>query len=156
MWKDVAEFIQARQTFLITTHLNPEGDAIGSEIALMEYLQDAGKTVHIINSDPTPRNCQFLDPDSRIQIYDPSGRPDIFGDIDAVIIVDVNTWEHIGELGKAIKSCGKPRVCIDHHQEGSPDIAEIYIRDTDAARAMIRAGANRIGASSSVAIVTGT
>jgi len=135
MWKEVAAFIQTHQTFLVTTHLNPEGDAIGCEIALMEFLENQGKKVFIVNSDATPKNCRFLDPNSRIQVYDPSDRPDIFREIDGIFIVDVNSWQHVGEITKAIRESGKPRVCIDHHQGGSTDIADIFIRDTSAASA---------------------
>jgi phosphoesterase RecJ-like protein len=135
MWKETAAFIRKHQTFLITTHINPEGDAIGSEIAIGEFLKNQGKKVFFVNSDITPKNCEFLDPNSEIQVYDKSGSAGIFDQIDGVIIVDVNSWTHIGEVAEAIRKCGKPRVCIDHHQEGSPDIADIYIQDTSAASA---------------------
>ena len=135
MWKEVEAFIREHRTFLITTHVNPEGDAIGSEIALGEFLKDLGKKVFIVNSDTTPINCEFLDPESWIQVYDKSGRPDIFDKVDGIFIVDVNSWKHIGEVSTAIQQCGNPRVCIDHHQEGDPDIADIYIGDTSAASA---------------------
>jgi phosphoesterase RecJ-like protein len=135
MWEEVAAFIKAHRSYLITTHLNPEGDAIGSEIALGEFLEDQGKTVYIVNSDSTPKNCRFLDPNLKIRMYDPMSLPGILSKVDGVIIVDVNSWQHIGEISAAIRESGKPRVCIDHHQGGSKDIADIYVRDTSAASA---------------------
>ena len=66
MWKDAKRFIERHKSFVLTTHIHPEGDAIGSEIAMAAFLGDIGKSVTIVNSSPTPQNCAFLDPDGAI------------------------------------------------------------------------------------------
>ncbi|MEJ2721636.1 MAG: hypothetical protein P8181_10950 [bacterium] len=69
MWKDVSQLVSNHQSFVLTTHINPEGDAIGSELALASFLRNIGKTVTIVNSSPTPQNCLFLELAGDIQVY---------------------------------------------------------------------------------------
>jgi phosphoesterase RecJ-like protein len=52
---------------------------------------------------------------------------------DAVFIVDVNNWEHIGHIGRALQQRALPRACIDHHQESTSDFADVTVSDTSAA-----------------------
>jgi phosphoesterase RecJ-like protein len=135
MWDEVVDFINRHQTFLLTTHINPEGDAIGSEIALKMFLESIGKRVHVANSSETPKNCRFLDPDSDIMIYPESFREEIMDEIDGIIIVDVNSWEHVGGLSSILLASPKPRMCIDHHQGENDGFVDIFICDTSAASA---------------------
>ncbi|MBI3587179.1 MAG: bifunctional oligoribonuclease/PAP phosphatase NrnA, partial [Ignavibacteriales bacterium] len=53
--------IARSQRFVLTTHVNPDADGLGSELALARYLQRKGKDVHILNHSSTPWNCEFLD-----------------------------------------------------------------------------------------------
>ena len=135
MWKDVSTFIRKHKNFVLTTHIHPEGDAVGSEIALAAFLQDLGKQVTIVNSSPTPANCSFLHHVRTIKVYPEGYTPDVIERADAVIIVDVNNWEHVGPFGEEIRKSGKPRVCIDHHQGVEEGFAGITVSDTRAAAA---------------------
>ena len=62
--------IEENKSFLLTTHVNPDADAIGSEIAMYKVLEDLGKDVYIINHSTTPYNLEFLDPDNIILNYE--------------------------------------------------------------------------------------
>lgn len=135
MWEKIAGFIDEHTSFLLTTHINPEGDAIGSEIALKAYLENRGKTVTIVNSSPTPRNCEFLDPGGVIHEYPARYEPAMMEAADAVIILDVNGWIHLGAFAEAVKAGGKPRACIDHHRGIEDGIADVMVNDITAASA---------------------
>lgn len=136
MWKDVAKSIREHTNFVLTTHVNPEGDAIGSEVALGAFLEDLGKKVTIVNSSPTPLNSAFLDPDGKIKVYPADYDQKTIENADAVIIVDVNNWAHVGVFADAIRnSPPRPRICIDHHQGGDEGFADIVVSDTSAAAA---------------------
>ena len=52
--KKIITEITTNNSFIITTHVNPDGDAIGSELALARHLQRLNKNVKIINHSPTP------------------------------------------------------------------------------------------------------
>ena len=135
MWEGVQKAILANEEFVLTTHVNPEGDAIGSEVALAEFLAGLGKRVTIINSSPTPPNSGFLDPTGAIRVYPESHDPQILSRADVAMIVDVNNWKHLGKFGEVLKGSSATRVCIDHHQGGDADIADVYVQDTGAAAA---------------------
>ena len=54
MWNKVSQLISDHTSFVITTHVHPDGDAIGSEVALAHYLRGVGKEVVVVNSSRTP------------------------------------------------------------------------------------------------------
>jgi len=135
MWQDVAAIIEQHNSFLITTHINPEGDAVGSEAGLALFLQNLGKKTVIVNSSPTPANCLFLPLAGFIKIYPEDYTPDLLEGADAIFIVDVNSWHHVGPFGDVIRASAKPRVCIDHHQCPEEGFADVTVSDTKAAAA---------------------
>ena len=62
-------FIARHQRFLLTTHVNPDGDAIGSEVAFARWLRAAGKQVRILNDSPTPKAFAWLADEGPIEVY---------------------------------------------------------------------------------------
>lgn len=133
MWNDVIEKIRAAKRVVITTHVNPDGDAIGSEMALAAWLEDIGKTVTIVNSSSTPQSCTFMDPDGGIRVYPKSYDPDILKNADLAIMVDVSTWNQTGSFGAVLRKSNAARMVIDHHQGPDSDIADVIVIDTSAA-----------------------
>jgi phosphoesterase RecJ-like protein len=129
MWKETIKLIESYDSFLITSHINPDGDAIGSEAALKYYLEELGKNAVIVNSSETPDNLAFLDPEGEIQVHKRGGEKDVFEGVDAVFILDVNNWEHLGVFGKALRKDTRPRICIDHHQGDTEDFADVGVSD---------------------------
>src|SRR3989304_10359895 len=87
--------IKKRESFLITTHINPEGDAIGSALALAIALSSIGKKVSVCTVDPIPKILRFL-PYSAI-VRQVKGVDEWF---DAVIPVDCGDLERGGFLIK--------------------------------------------------------
>jgi phosphoesterase RecJ-like protein len=107
--------ISKHQKFVLTTHINPDGDAIGSEIAMTEYLRHLGKEVFIVNNSSTPNNYKFLDGNEDIIVYDEQQHHQIVASADAYIIVDISDWERLRKIGQIIKTVPVPKICIDHH-----------------------------------------
>ena len=60
MLEDVLPLLLEKKRFLITTHVRPDGDAIGSQLALGLFLQKLGKQVAMINTDPIPDNLAWM------------------------------------------------------------------------------------------------
>ena len=71
-WEKVIEEIQSHERFLVTTHINPDGDGIGSGIALAMHLSALGKDAVMISPDPLPERYHFLDPENKVLTFDPS------------------------------------------------------------------------------------
>lgn len=110
-----AESIRRHRNFVITTHVNPDGDGIGSEVGLYRFLQDLGKNVHIVNSSTTPRKYQFLDPKNEVVLFDPSIPCRPLMDAEVIFILDNSRWERLGPMRSAIQNHPALKVCIDHH-----------------------------------------
>jgi phosphoesterase RecJ-like protein len=133
MWNSIRAFIDRHDSFVISSHINPDGDAIGSELGLARFLRQLGKRVVVMNSTDTPDVLRFLDPDEEICVYGEPGARQTLEGIDAAIIVDVNNWEHLGHIGRPLQAMSIPRACIDHHQGTVEGFAETTVADTSAA-----------------------
>jgi len=120
--------ISANNSFLLTTHVNPDGDAVGSEIAMYRVLNKLGKEVHIINHSSTPYNLGFLDPNNFIQKYDTDKHSSVFDNVDVIILLDFNRPERIVSMQDAFSKSKKIKVCIDHHQDPA-DFVDYYFVD---------------------------
>src|ERR1017187_2707284 len=107
--RQISELLRSQNTFLVLTHYRPDGDAVGSQLALLLLLQDLGKTVEAWNDDEVPGKFRFL-PHSDL-IARPSAEPK---DFDVVIAIDTSTWQRVGTAAQRIRS-RKHFINIDHH-----------------------------------------
>lgn len=133
MWDPVVSPIRAHQRFLLTTHVDPEPDAIGCEVALAEILRGLGKEAAVWNTSPTPEGCGFLDPEGTIRHWTGSEDADLLRWAEVVVILDVSTWSRLGEVGAAIRGTSLPRVVIDHHRGSDEGIGDVVVIDPTAA-----------------------
>lgn len=108
-------YIQSNRRFLITTHLLPDGDGLGGEIALASYLKAIGKECWIVNSDPTPEKFSLVDPDSEIEVWPELNEKGVLPAVDLIFALDVNDLTRVGTLQSALKKLGSQVVYIDHH-----------------------------------------
>jgi len=107
--KKVGEAIKRNRSFLISAHVNLEGDALGSELALARLLRKLGKKVYVVNQDKTPLLYNFL-PGVKT-IIQPNIR---VRDFDVALLVDCSNLDRIGSVKKLINK-DKLVINIDHH-----------------------------------------
>ena len=69
-WSAFVDIINSNQKFLLTSHIRPDCDALGSELGMAGVLESLGKDVRIVNGHATPPNLSFIDPKNRIQAID--------------------------------------------------------------------------------------
>lgn len=131
-FEEFRRIIEQNQRFVLTTHINPDPDAIGSELALARYLASHGKIVAVLNHSATPANCAFLDPEGIIQQFDPSQHGNMVLNADAILILDANQAERLQSLKPYVIHSKAVKVCVDHHLDKSP-FADLYIIDEDSA-----------------------
>jgi phosphoesterase RecJ-like protein len=113
--QQIQSILHNGKKFLLTTHVNADGDGIGSEIALAGYIRDLGKQAHVFNHNPVPENFEFLDPFGEITLFDPQQHSDLVRSMDAVFILDISDWARLRELGKLLQTLSTTKICIDHH-----------------------------------------
>lgn len=116
----ICDLIHRSNSFLLTTHINPEGDAIGSELALALFLEQMGKAVFVLNQDPVPYFLQFLPGVDKVQNHGPARL------FDVGILLDCGSPDRTGSVREHLSLCEKI-VSIDHHatQCGFGDICYI-------------------------------
>lgn len=121
MLNRIIEIINRHRRFLITSHVRPDGDAIGSELALYAVLKGMGKEVWIYSRDQIPDNYRFL-PGSEFIGHD-FGEPETY---EVVFVLDCSDLERLGEQGALVARM--PQVInIDHHVSNQTFCEVTYI-----------------------------
>ncbi|KPK39327.1 MAG: hypothetical protein AMJ78_08655 [Omnitrophica WOR_2 bacterium SM23_29] len=110
---NVVQAIRGNKRFLIAGHINPEADAVGSQLALASLLKRLGKGVLIVNEDPPPESCKFLPNIKSIKLFK-DVKESYFKRPDCAIIVDCPVLDRIGKVKELITD-GVILVGIDHH-----------------------------------------
>jgi len=115
-WTPLADLIETNDRFLVTTHVRPDGDALGSEVGMAGLLRQKGKDVRVVNSSPTPPRYDFLDPDSNLfEHFGHRTQPEELADRQVAVILDLSSWNQLGDMAGFIRHFAGPRVVIDHH-----------------------------------------
>ncbi|MGZ4986559.1 MAG: DHH family phosphoesterase [Limisphaerales bacterium] len=104
----IIEQIKESRRLCVVGHVRPDGDCIGSQLAVTLALRALGKNVVCWNQDPIPDKYAFLDPDKLVQT------PRRGQQFDTVIATDCASYERLGKTGKAITQ-RKLLINIDHH-----------------------------------------
>ncbi len=132
MWQQHIPIIEQHQNFVLTSHANPDCDALGSELALAEHLRKLDKNVAIINSDGVPSAFRFLDPKNRIKRYSPKRHTAIINKAEVIIVLDASGgWSRVGPVGQALAKASATKLCIDHHPD-AVDFVDYAVIDTEA------------------------
>lgn len=128
-WKPFVELVHRHQRFLLTTHVRPDGDGIGSILALGEALRQLGKEARLVIPSSFPPRYSFLDPDKQIEIFSKPG--DTWRNAEAVIVMDTATWNQLGDFGPFLRTLLVEKVVIDHHQT-QDDLGALQLIDMNA------------------------
>jgi phosphoesterase RecJ-like protein len=130
-WTPLRAIIAAHQRFVLTTHVRPDADAIGSEIAMAGLLEQLGKDVRIINASAVPTRLKFLDPENRCLQVGTNVSEAEAADADVHIILDTSAWGQLAEMGRVFKKTTAQKVVIDHHV-CAEDLGALNLKDTEA------------------------
>ncbi|MGV3486063.1 MAG: DHH family phosphoesterase [Planctomycetaceae bacterium] len=126
-WKSFVNQIGHYESFVLTSHIRPDCDALGSELGMADVLRAIGKKVRIINAHRTPPALEFLDPAGRIEILgDTVQAEDISAD--CIMILDTSAWAQLGDMGDVIRRSRADKVVVDHHV-GEDDLGARLYKD---------------------------
>jgi phosphoesterase RecJ-like protein len=128
-WAPFVELVHRHQHFLLTTHVRPDGDGLGSILGLAEALRQLGKQVQMTVASVLPPRYDFLIAGEGIDRFKPPG--DAYRSADAVVVLDTGTWNQLGDFGPFLKTLAADRAVIDHHQT-QDDLGALRLVDTTA------------------------
>lgn len=128
--KKILDKISSSNNFIITSHVNPDGDAIGSELALARYIKSLGKNVAIINHSPTPSYLQFLlNSDDEILDFEATTHSQVIAEADIIFTLDLSQLHRTKSLEEPVRKSNATVICIDHH-EFPENYANLNLIDT--------------------------
>ncbi len=119
--------VEKAQNIVITTHIHPDADGIGSEIALCMALKSIGKNAICVNEEKLMDRYRYLDPDNVVISFEEyQSKKD---KIDLFIVTDTNSLERIGAKMQTLTPHSKNLLFIDHHP-APKQLAAIHCIDT--------------------------
>lgn len=130
-WEPLRGIIAENQRFVLTSHVRPDADALGSELAMADLLEALGKSVRIINPSASPDTLLFLDPEQRVKKLGENATDEETLDADVHIILDTSAWNQLQSLGGVLKKTTAKKVVIDHHVS-SDDLGAVEFKDVKA------------------------
>jgi phosphoesterase RecJ-like protein len=131
-WTPLADLIATHDRFLVTTHVRPDGDALGSEVGMAGLLRQKGKDVRVVNSSRTPPRYDYLDTDRTLfEHFGTAVGPADLADREVVVILDLSAWNQLGDMAGFVREFRGPRLVIDHHVS-QDDLGATFLKDTSA------------------------
>ena len=114
-WAKIDEIISSKNKILLTTHENPDGDGLGSEVAMYHHLIENGKDVRIINCSPTPDMFDFINLDNCIETFNENTHIEWIKDCEIIIVFDVGNFSRTRDIKIVADKFNIPVMNIDHH-----------------------------------------
>ena len=122
--KEISKKLKAANKVAVFTHLNPDGDALGSAFAIKSVLEHIGKDAQVYLEEPVPHKFLFLQGE-----YQTGGSGTVTG-ADTALAVDCGAAGRLGTLADAYLSA-PVKLCVDHHLSNEP-FGDIYFTDPEA------------------------
>lgn len=143
IYTELCQAIHHHQNFVVISHFRPDGDAIGSTLALGLTLRALGKKVQLWNEDPCPSRYSFLEGSDLIQPIPPA----LPEQVDCFICVDTGDLKRIGDTGMARFNEAPYTINIDHHHTNTRYADLNVVKGGDAATGCMMADIiNELGA----------
>jgi len=123
----ISKIISENYSFLITTHINPDADAIGSCLGFYFIVKSLGKQARIINTSETPYYLKFLDGSNLVEIFNVDEHKELFQSFDVLVALDFQQLNRIGDMQEFFRNSSKVKLCIDHHEFPENFTEHLYI-----------------------------
>ena len=130
-WAALVEVLRNCQKVVLTSHVRPDCDALGSELGMLGILEAIGKDVRIVNAQATPPTLAWIDPDRRIESLQTGVKKADLADRDLFLIVDTSAWAQLGAMADVAKEMRSKVLVIDHHVS-EDDLSDRWFKDTTA------------------------
>jgi len=125
-WPRFIELVRSHDRFLLTSHIRPDCDALGSELGMAGVLEALGKSVMIVNGQVTPPNLAFIDPEHKIKALSVDVEPMHLEGCEVLLVLDTSAWAQLGSMADVVRTTKAHKAVLDHHV-GEDDMgAELF------------------------------
>lgn len=130
-FEELKSLLSEPKRIVLLPHRNPDGDAIGSTLAMRLYLSKLGHSCEVISPNDFPKFLKWMEGAKDIQIaeYNPGHSRRTIEKAELIFLLDFNTTARIDEVGEWLDRSEAPKVLIDHHQE--PDQFDFMYSDVE-------------------------
>lgn len=136
-FEDIIDVINAHQRFIISSHINPEGDSLGSQLAFLEVLESMNKEVFVINAHTVPDRYKFMpNNDKIISLKEYNIMTGGKNNPEVIFLLDCPSVERIGKVKKIIKE-DSVLANVDHHTSNSYFGQANYVDDLSSSTCQI-------------------
>ncbi len=135
-FQQAASLVRSWRRPLLLTHLRPDGDAVGSVLALRSILRRLGADPLTVLFDPVPSPYGFLTVDDPPAVLGKDKHPNDLSNVDGIVILDTCAYAQLTPLADWLRATALPMVVVDHHL--TRDVpAQVPLVDTEAAAAAL-------------------
>lgn len=130
----ILEFVNQAQSIVITSHKSPDGDSIGSSLALFHLLKKWGKNVQVVHPDPAPGFLHWVAGQNEIIDVETNQQRafELLSGADLIFCLDYNEPSRVGDVMQpALEASGAKKVMIDHHLHPA-DFCQLVISEPSA------------------------
>ncbi len=113
------QLLNTPKQIVLTIHLNPDADALGSALGFASVLQKKGHTVTVVSPNTFPDFLKWMKENEKVLIYDnqPTECDKVLAEADIIFSMDYSALKRVGAVGDEIKKSKATKVIIDHHRE---------------------------------------
>jgi phosphoesterase RecJ-like protein len=129
--KELSKLFESSNNILLVSHINPDGDTIGSQLALYQYLTSKGRNVKMISPNNLQEFLKWMHGAEHINVYikNRKGCRKLIQEADLIVMLDFNQPNRLGEAERFVRASTATKVIIDHHIDPY-SIANLVISDT--------------------------
>ena len=124
-WPEFERYVERHDRFLLTTHIRPDCDALGSTLAMATVLERLGKEVEVVLGYDVPPNLRWIDPRGRIRHLNEFSQEQL-DSFDAMVVLDTSAWAQLSHIAEFIRRTKAQKIVIDHHQSGDDIGARVF------------------------------
>jgi phosphoesterase RecJ-like protein len=131
---EIHQFINNGSKIAITTHTNPDGDAIGSSLAIFHYLRKKGVDVKAIVPNKFPSFLHWLSASNEMIIFESDAKKakSVLQEADLIFCLDYNSFSRVGAVSDDLKNSKGKKILIDHHISPELECFDYVISDVNA------------------------
>ena len=128
--KELSELFESSDNILLISHINPDSDAIGSQLALYQYLTYKGKKVEMMCPNNLQEFLKWMDGADKIKVFIRNRKKCIklIEEANLIIMIDFNQPSRLGESEKYVLGSTAVKVILDHHRDPH-EIANLLVSD---------------------------
>ena len=127
----ITRALEEAETVVLTTHVTPDGDGLGSALALCRHLNRRCKSASVINCSSAPHDLRWIYDRGEFHVYNGGKHEKKVVKADAVVATDIGGSERLGKMMDAVRRCEGTKIVIDHHIYAN-DMFDLALIRTDA------------------------